>query len=216
VGRGAWGSLLEKRSRRPGIGLLRRVSVGGSCLSRGRSKPVGCNSAKRDRVPDRLRFPFRAAPWERTRTLDRAGRRASPGPEARPRACGGEGVGVRVRKGIRAPRWAGGSFLRSPAGLRNGLARGGGLAAKSRYPLRTPSPESYHENQCKPSAFQHLPNRCFSALKRRPRPALHRGSRRRRPRFLERTLAAGLRFSGRSGTGETAAIPGSENIPQNE
>jgi len=88
VGRGAWGSLLEKRSRRPGIGWARRIPVCGFCLSLGRSKPGESNSAKRDRVPGRLRFPLRAASWERIRTLDRAGRRASPGPETRHR--GGE------------------------------------------------------------------------------------------------------------------------------
>jgi hypothetical protein len=43
----------------------------------------GCNSAKRDRIPGRLRYPLRAAPWERIRILDRAVRRASPGPEPR-------------------------------------------------------------------------------------------------------------------------------------
>ena len=69
VGRRAWGFFLEKRSRRPGIDALRRDSAGGCGPSRGNSKPSGCNSAKRDKVPDRLLSPVRAArgsapePW---------------------------------------------------------------------------------------------------------------------------------------------------------
>ena len=92
VGRRAWGFFLEKRSRRPGIGAMRRDSAGGSCPSRRGSKPSGGNSAKRDRVPKRLLFSLRAAqrsapePWIAPEGKHPQVR--SPGR----RACGGEGI----------------------------------------------------------------------------------------------------------------------------
>ena len=100
VGRRAWGSLLEKRSRRPEIDAMRRAPAGGSCPSRGGSKPSGHNSAKRDRVPERLHFSLRAAhgsapkPWIAPEGKHPQARR--PG-----KARAGDGSGV--REWIRPP-----------------------------------------------------------------------------------------------------------------